>query len=150
HPQPPQGRGPSCAADGPSGGHREAFRSRLAVLQGVRPRRRHHVLRAVGRADTAILPLLNGLRHMDVLTEHFGRARMLGGECLISVALDSDSRIVHMGTTDSLPFGEQDGSRSDGVTAIESVLSGPRFEARLSESILQEMWEKWVSISTFA
>lgn len=100
--------------------------------------------------DTAILPLLNGLRHMDVLTERFGRAPMLGGECLISVTLDPDGRIVDMGTTDRLTFGEQDGSRSARATAIESVLSGARFEARLSESILQEMWEKWVSISTFA
>jgi len=100
--------------------------------------------------ETAILPLLNGLRHMEVLTERFGGARVLGGECLISVALDPDSRIVHVGTADSLTFGEQDGSRSARATAIESVFSGARFEARFSESILHEMWEKWVSISTFA
>jgi 2-dehydropantoate 2-reductase len=30
------------------------------------------------------------------------------------------------------------------------VLSGTRFEARVSDAILQEMWEKWVFIATGA
>src|SRR5262249_49717244 len=37
--------------------------------------------------NTAILPLLNGLRHLDVLDERFGSGRVLGGQCLISAVL---------------------------------------------------------------
>ena len=33
---------------------------------------------AVG-PDTAILPLLNGMRHMDLLKARFGEGRVLGG-----------------------------------------------------------------------
>src|SRR5438067_13515708 len=42
---------------------------------------------AVG-PNTAILPLLNGMRHLDVLDERFGRERVLGGRCFISATLD--------------------------------------------------------------
>ena len=100
--------------------------------------------------DTAILPLLNGMRHLGALETRFGTKRVLGGQCLISAALDADGGIRHLSDTHSLSFGERDGSRSARVEAVASVLSGTRFEARLSEMILQEMWEKWVFIATSA
>src|SRR3954447_1948915 len=42
---------------------------------------------AVG-PDTAIIPLLNGMRHLDVLDTQFGAARVLGGLCAIAVTLN--------------------------------------------------------------
>jgi len=104
---------------------------------------------AVG-SKTVILPLLNGMRHLDALEERFGANHVLGGQCLISAALDPDGRILHLSDTHSLTFGERDGLRSARVEAVASVLSRARFEARLSEAILQEMWEKWVFIATGA
>jgi 2-dehydropantoate 2-reductase len=104
---------------------------------------------AVG-ADTAILPLLNGMSHLDFLAERFGGAHVLGGQCLISVALDSEGRVVHLNETHLLSFGERDGAASARAGAIASALSGARFEARLSGAILQEMWEKWVFIAAGA
>ena len=38
---------------------------------------------AVG-PQTAIIPLLNGMRHLDVLDENFGKGRVLGGLCGIA------------------------------------------------------------------
>src|SRR5262245_44691042 len=38
--------------------------------------------RAVG-PNTAILPLLNGMRHLDTLDARFGAGRVLGGSCFI-------------------------------------------------------------------
>jgi len=104
---------------------------------------------AVG-PETVILPLLNGMRHLDALEARFGDSHVLGGQCLISAALDPDGRILHLSDTHSLSFGERNGSRSARIEAIASMLSGARFEARLSDAILQEMWEKWVFIATGA
>src|SRR5258708_651317 len=104
---------------------------------------------AVG-PQTLILPLLNGMRHLDLLDERFGTDRVLGGQCVISTVLDADGRIVHLGAFQSLSFGARDGSRSEQLEAIASALSGAGFEARLSAAILQEMWEKWVFIATGA
>jgi 2-dehydropantoate 2-reductase len=104
---------------------------------------------AVG-ADSAILPLLNGMAHLDLLEARFGARHVLGGQCLISTMLDPDGRILHLNDTHLLSFGERDGSRSARTEAIASALSGARFEARLSEAIVQDMWEKWVFIATSA
>src|SRR3979411_1266332 len=67
---------------------------------------------AVG-AQTAIIPLLNGLRHIDVLNGRFGRGRVLGGQCGIAVTLDDRRHVVQLTPVfQSLSFGERDGSMS--------------------------------------
>jgi 2-dehydropantoate 2-reductase len=104
---------------------------------------------AVG-PDTAILPLLNGMRHLDVLAARFGGEHVLGGQCLISTVLDAEGRVQHLNDTHLLAFGERDGSRSARAEAIAAAFAGARFDTRLSEGILQEMWEKWVFIATCA
>jgi 2-dehydropantoate 2-reductase len=101
-------------------------------------------------ANTAILPLLNGIRHLDMLQARFGAAHVLGGQCVISTTLDPEGRIVHLADAHTLTFGEPDGSASSRIKMIGSEFSGARFEARPSNAILQEMWEKWVFIAASA
>ena len=104
---------------------------------------------AVG-PNTAILPLLNGMRHLDMLAARFGDHAVLGGLAVISTTLDGDGRILHLNDFHLLAFGERNGSPSPRIEAIASELSGARFEARLTNSIMQEMWEKWVFIAATA
>ena len=104
---------------------------------------------AVGPA-TAILPLLNGMRHMDILEDRFGRDRVLGGQCLISVFLNEAREIAHLNKTHDLSFGERDGTISDRVKAIAALMEGARFNSRATTEILLEMWEKWVFLATNA
>jgi 2-dehydropantoate 2-reductase len=104
---------------------------------------------AVGE-NTAILPLLNGMRHLDTLADRFGSKPLLGGQCVISATLDPDGEIVQLGNLHALSFGELDGSRSPRIETIASALLGPGFDARLSDEIRQEMWEKWVLIAALA
>ncbi len=104
---------------------------------------------AVG-PKTAILPLLNGMRHLDQLSERFGAEHVLGGQCMISAALDPDGAVVHLNTTHRLSFGERDGSTSHRVQDIASTFSGANFDSVASQVILQEMWEKWVFIAAGA
>jgi 2-dehydropantoate 2-reductase len=104
---------------------------------------------AVG-PHTLILPLLNGMRHLDLLDERFGADRVLGGECVISTTLDPDGRIVHLGEVANLTFGARDGSHFEQIEAIAAALAVAGFEARLNAAIVQEMWEKWVFIATGA
>ena len=105
--------------------------------------------KAVG-PQTAILPLLNGMRHLDVLAGRFGADRPLGGVCVISATRDADGDIVHLNDLHSLTFGELSGDRSARIEAIASTLSGAGFEARFSDKIRQEMWEKWIFIANAA
>jgi 2-dehydropantoate 2-reductase len=99
---------------------------------------------------TAILPLLNGMRHLDALDARFGRDRVLGGQCQIAVTLDENRAIVHLNDDHALSFGERDGTLSDRVRAIAAEMAGARFEAQPSQQILQDMWEKWVFLAALA
>lgn len=104
---------------------------------------------AIGHA-TAIIPLLNGMRHLEALDARFPGATVLGGLCTISVDIDADGRILHLNNIHSLSFGARDGSLSPELQAIASTLTNSGFDARLSRTILQEMWEKWVFIGAAA
>jgi 2-dehydropantoate 2-reductase len=104
---------------------------------------------AVG-GNTAILPFLNGMAHIDYLAERFGDAAVLGGQCVISVTLNADGHILHLNDTHGVSFGERDGTVTPRAEAIAATFAGARFDARLSKAILQEMWEKWVLIATMA
>jgi len=104
---------------------------------------------AVGEG-TAILPLLNGMRHLDALDARFGAARVLGGLCVIAATLGTDGEIRHLNRSHSLTFGERDGSHSARVERIARAMEGVTFEARLSQSVLQDMWDKWVFLASLA
>src|ERR1700754_4266269 len=104
---------------------------------------------AVG-AQTAIIPLLNGMQHLDVLDGKFGRERVLGGLCAIAVTLNDKREVVQLAPMQSLNFGERDGKLSDRVRAVAEVFASGKFGAVASEHILQEMWEKWVFLATLA
>ena len=105
--------------------------------------------RAVGE-NTSVLPLLNGMRHLDLLADRFGPKPVLGGQCVISATLDVDGAIVHLNELHALSFGELDGSRSPRIETVASALLNAGFDARLSDEIRQEMWEKWVFIAAAA
>jgi 2-dehydropantoate 2-reductase len=104
---------------------------------------------AVGEG-TAILPLLNGMRHVETLAERFGAGHVLGGQCVISVVLDPEGRILHLNDAHLLSFGDLDGGSSPRAEAILAALSNAGFDARLGTAIRQEMWEKWTFIATVA
>jgi len=104
---------------------------------------------AVG-AGTAILPLLNGLNHLDSLAERFGAEPVLGGQCFISASLDPTGAVLHLNENHALSFGERDGTMSGRVRAIAAAMAGARFDVRASDQILLEMWEKWVFIASLA
>ncbi len=104
---------------------------------------------AVGRG-TAILPLLNGLAHIERLTARFGADRVLGGCCYAGITLDDRGVIRHVNRLQRLVFGELAGGRSPRTEALATALVPSGLEVVLSEDILQQMWEKWFMLAALA
>ncbi|MBI5262631.1 MAG: 2-dehydropantoate 2-reductase [Bradyrhizobium sp.] len=104
---------------------------------------------AVG-PQTSIIPLLNGMRHLDVLDGKFGAERVLGGLCAIAATLNEQREVVQLHPMQSLTFGERDGSLPDRVRAIADEFKRGNFGAAASEHIMQDMWEKWVFLASLA
>lgn len=100
--------------------------------------------------STAILPLLNGMSHIDVLKEKFGAARVLGGQCVIAATLNQAREIVHLNDLHAVTFGELAGGLTDRSRAIDDTLKGAGFDVTASDNILQQMWAKWVFLATLA
>jgi 2-dehydropantoate 2-reductase len=104
---------------------------------------------AVG-SDTAILPILNGMAHLDALSARFGAERVLGAMAAISATLDPDGRVLNLMPMHGLVFGERAGGTSARIAAITALLDGAGFAPRASDVILQDMWEKFAALATNA
>ena len=103
---------------------------------------------AVGPA-TAILPILNGMAHLDALSTRFG-AHVLGGVAAISAALDADGRVVQMIPIHDLVYGEISGGLSERTRGLSTLFAGSGFNAKASEAVMQDMWDKWVGVGISA
>jgi 2-dehydropantoate 2-reductase len=93
---------------------------------------------------TVIIPVLNGMHHIDVLTERFGKDAVLGGVCFVYTEVDSQGRIIQLNDSQSLTYGELDGKKTSRIEAVHRVFSTAGFETAISGDILREMWQKWV------
>src|SRR6266481_5895000 len=102
---------------------------------------------AVG-PETMILPVLNGMRHVDLLTKRFGEHAVIGGVCQVATEINDEGRIVQLADFQQLVYGERNGESTPRLKALDATLQGAGFNARLSTDIMQEMWEKWVQLAS--
>ena len=99
---------------------------------------------------TLILPMLNGLKHLDDLDARFGAPRVLGGLCQISSMLTEAGEIRHLNRMQRIILGARSPEQAEFCAALHKELSRGGFEPVLSPNILQDMWEKWVFLATLA
>jgi 2-dehydropantoate 2-reductase len=104
---------------------------------------------AVG-TNTLVLPLLNGIQHLDALDATFGPERVLGGSCHLSVTMGDDGVIRHLNQLHLLTFGPRDASQAEACRALLPVLARGGFDAKLREDIMQALWDKWVLLASLA
>jgi 2-dehydropantoate 2-reductase len=102
---------------------------------------------AVG-PETMILPVLNGMRHIDLLAKRFGEHAVIGGVCLVAAETDDRGRIVQLADVQQLVYGERNGESTPRLKTLDATLQGAGFDAHLSTDIMQEMWEKWIQLAS--
>jgi 2-dehydropantoate 2-reductase len=112
-----------------------------AAIDTIRP--------AIG-PGTAVLPLLNGLVHLDRLDAAFGPDRVLGGVAYVGAVLLPDGSIRHVNRMSGIAFGERGGGVSERARAIEQQFANTPVAAPANDNILQEMWEKFIMMGAMA
>ncbi|MGX9964643.1 2-dehydropantoate 2-reductase [Roseomonas sp. F4] len=112
-----------------------------AAIEAIAPAMAPHSL---------VLPLLNGLAHLDALDQRFGADRVLGGVAYIAATLGADGLIHHTSPADTLVFGARDGRQAAAMAALAEAFAATPVAARLSDDILQELWEKWCMLAAGA
>jgi 2-dehydropantoate 2-reductase len=101
--------------------------------------------------DSAVLPLLNGLVHLDRLDAAFGVRRVLGGVAYVGASLLPDGAIRHHNRLSGIAFGERSGDPSSArARAIEAAFAGTPVSAPANQNIMLEMWEKFVMMGAMA
>jgi 2-dehydropantoate 2-reductase len=102
---------------------------------------------AVG-AKTLIVPVLNGMKHLEILAARFGTSCLVGGLCFIATSVDEAGRIVQLTEQHEIAYGELNGTSSARIQALDNFMKGAAFDARLSATVEREMWEKWVLLAS--
>jgi 2-dehydropantoate 2-reductase len=109
------------------------------------------VIRPAVGPDTAVLPIMNGVLQYEMLDREFEPHRVLGGLCQINATLGPEGEVVHLGKYANIVFGERAGpARSERCVALEQALAGGEYVSRLSTDIYQDIWEKYVFLTTLA
>jgi 2-dehydropantoate 2-reductase len=109
------------------------------------------VVRQVAEKGTAILPFLNGVETTDhLLALGVPRGALLGGVTRISVARVQPGVVERRGTGQSVIIGELDGKTTDRVTRIAAAFRDAGADARVSNRIEVDLWQKFVFLAAIA
>ena len=100
--------------------------------------------------DTFLLPFLNGIRHMDLLDERFGRQRVLGGVAAIGSMLDPQGVVVHLNPLQALTAGGRDQVTRKVAADFIAICGKTSFDSVLSDNIEMSLWEKWTFLAALA
>ena len=107
-------------------------------------------IRPAMSAETAVLPLLNGLAHIELLNNEFGARNVIPGSARIQLTLTPDGVVKQLNDWQTITFGEQDGAGSARVAALKALFDKTPIEAKVSANIMRELWMKLVHLSTVA
>ena len=95
-----------------------------------------------------ILPVLNGMRHVDTLISRFGENAVVGCVCKVATEVNEDGHIVQLAELQELAYGELSGHPSARTDALHRTMQNAGFDVRLSPTIERDMWEKWILLAT--
>jgi 2-dehydropantoate 2-reductase len=97
--------------------------------------------------QTLIMPLLNGIAHLDMLQVRFSKDRVIGGLCFIESTADQEGAIVQTSPIHELVYGALFAQQTEKVEKLKALFAGANAEIRNSDRILADMWHKYMFIS---
>ena len=101
-------------------------------------------------ADTAVIPLQNGVDAAERLAPILGQRAVMGGVANISATIAEPGVIRQTGTLLRMVFGELDGSRSARAEAFAALCGKAGIDGVLSTAILTELWMKFILLASNA
>ncbi|MBX5435627.1 MAG: 2-dehydropantoate 2-reductase [Alicyclobacillaceae bacterium] len=107
-------------------------------------------IRSFAERGALVLPLLNGIEHLERLRSVVAGSQLLGGTCHIEATLDAHGDVVHTSRLHHIVFGplaETDRSR---LAEVEDTLRQGAFRVKLSEAILSDMWTKYACLAVLS
>lgn len=107
-------------------------------------------IRSLVERGAKVLPLLNGVQHMEDLLAECGPKQVLGGLCYIEATLATDGSVVQSSPMQDIVFGPLKGMDSSWSERFESLLRSSQVNVRLSQDIMGEMWQKFIFLTSLS
>lgn len=105
---------------------------------------------AVG-PNTTVVPLLNGMRHIDILAARFGTEKVVGGLARVGVALSPEGAVLHTSPFAAISFGERDGKPArPALVELDAAIKKSGIDGGLHKNIVQDLWDKWIMLCSLA
>lgn len=92
-------------------------------------------------ADTALLTLQNGLGSDELLAEHFGAERVMGGLCFVCLTRRTAASVDHAGHG-TISIGEYGRAPLPRTRAVVEAFQATGIDARLVDDLANERWRK--------
>lgn len=99
---------------------------------------------------TLIVPLLNGMKHLDILDAAFGAERVMGGLAQVSTTIDANGDIKQFTEVQNIFYGVRSDAQLPLAETFDRAMKSGKFVTRLSRDIILEMWEKFVMLCSLA
>ena len=101
-------------------------------------------------ADTAVIPLQNGVDASERLAPILGKTAVMGGVANISATIAEPGVIRQTGTVMRMVFGELDGRKSARAEALAALCGKAGIDGVLSTAILTDLWMKFILLASNA
>jgi len=100
--------------------------------------------------ETRIVPIMNGIRHLSLLTTAFGQERVLGAATRLIASLLPDGTVNVLTRGIQMEIGQLDGGGSDALDRTASALDVRQISVAVRSDVIAAMWDKFAFIASTA
>lgn len=102
------------------------------------------------KADTIVVPFLNGVEAPDELADIVGAQHVIGGLSKVFSLIEAPGVIRHFNPGAYVEIGELGGGLSKRVETLRAAFEQSRAQAKASADIRTELWKKLLTVSSWA
>jgi 2-dehydropantoate 2-reductase len=121
------------------------------IIVGVRaaavPDALTDIAAAVG-PTTIIIPVVNGMAHLQMMVDRYGSARVCGGVATMATSMTGDGVIEETRPGATLQIGAIDDAPTDRIASAAEHLNVDGLQATASDHIVGAMWAKFAFITS--
>ncbi len=107
-------------------------------------------MRPMVKADTIVVPFLNGVEAPDALAAILGAQHVIGGLSKVFSLIESPGVIRHFNPGAYVEIGELGGGLSPRVEALRAAFEAAGAQSKASADIRTELWKKLLTVSSWA
>jgi 2-dehydropantoate 2-reductase len=96
--------------------------------------------------DTAIIPVLNGISHIEQISDHVGAGHLVGGMAMLTAHRIAPGVAKRLGNLHTIEFGELGGGHSQRCEAIQAALAPSSIKMVAVPNVIERMWWKLAGI----